>query len=505
MLELTDLSFTYADRPEPAVQDVSMTARPGRLLVLTGKSGCGKTTISRVVDGLIPELYEGRLEGGRRLDGRDLGELTISEISRKVGSVFQNPKTQFFTTDVTSELAFPLENLGVERVRISDRVELVADRFGIRPLLGRSMFALSGGEKQLVAIASACMGAPGLLVLDEPSANLDAQAIEGLSRVLGRLKADGMTLLVIEHRLYYLRGLADRFLVMDQGRLTHGFTPRQMAALDGDERERLGLRALVLPAGAGARKSERRPGATAVGGGVGAAMAVGGLRVQDLVCRYKGLDRPALQVDDLLLEPGRATGIVGRNGAGKSTFAKALTGLLKPGKEARVSLGGRDLDRRGLTRQSFLVFQDVNYQLFSESVAKELLLGAPEGDRGRLREVADRLGLADLLERSPGSLSGGQKQRVAIGCAVLSGKRVIIMDEPTSGLDLAHMNQVAGAIGYLRGQGIIVLVISHDREFLLKTCDRFIGFEKGRVVSDGALPPSSLPDGPTVACAARGV
>ncbi|AKV55592.1 ABC transporter, ATP-binding protein [Bifidobacterium actinocoloniiforme DSM 22766] len=492
MLDLRNASFTYSGQEQPALDRVSLKSPAGQALVVTGKSGCGKTTLSRVINGLIPELYEGGLEGECLVDCLSTGSTPISQLSRRVGSVFQDPKTQFFTTDVTSELAFPLENAGVDRASIRARLDQVADLFGIRRFLDRSMFALSGGEKQLVAIASACMPGPKLLLLDEPSSNLDARAIESLGRVLAMLKERGMTMVIIEHRLYYLRDLADRFVVMDQGRVSHEFEPGQMAALDAPARERLGLRALTLPtagpdAAAPAVPPDDAPAHT--------------LRIHDLSYTYHGADRAALRVDDLEMDGRDVIGIVGRNGAGKSTFAKALTGLITGAKGARVSLDGRRLGRKDLTRASFLVFQDVNYQLFSESVAKELRLGAVGVDQARVEEVAARLGLTDLLDRNPNPLSGGQKQRVAVGCAVLSGKRIVIMDEPTSGLDLTHMNEVTESIGYLRSLGAIVLVISHDREFLLKTCTRFLTFEEGAITTDTKdLPDSRLGESSPADC-----
>ncbi|BDR52504.1 ABC transporter ATP-binding protein [Bombiscardovia nodaiensis] len=491
MLELSDLSFTYAGSREPAVNQVSCRLEPGQVLVITGKSGCGKTTISRLINGLIPELYEGRKDGSCRVAGLETGSVPIFQVSERIGSVFQNPKTQFFTTDVTSELAFPLENMGIDRQQIRERLHQVADLFGIGSLLDRSMFALSGGEKQLVALASSYMLDPQLLLLDEPSSNLDTEAIETLMRVLVKLKGLGMSMVIIEHRLYYLRQLADRFLVVDRGAVTHDLSPEQMADMSQQTREELGLRALSLPAPGeqeirpGASVSVVAPVATVLGSDTSvAAESSLDLHIEGLTYSYKGGELPALRVDSLNLNNREVVGIVGRNGAGKSTLAKALTGLIKVDKGARISLAGRRMSARGLTRESFLVFQDVNYQLFSESVAKELVLGAPDQGRERLQEVAQQLGLADLLERNPSTLSGGQKQRLAVGCAVLSGKRLVIMDEPTSGLDLAHMHQVTHAIDFLHSLGAIVLVISHDREFLQQTCTRFIRFEQGRVISD---------------------
>ncbi|OZG50264.1 ABC transporter ATP-binding protein [Bombiscardovia coagulans] len=497
MLEVNGISFTYEDHIQPTLTDLSFQLASGEVLCLTGKSGCGKTTVSRFINGLIPELYEGQKEGNCQLEGTEIASLPMYQLSQRVGSVFQNPKTQFFTTDVTSELAFPLENLGVDRERIRSRIAEVAELFDISHLLDRSMFALSGGEKQMVAIASSYMLNPALLLLDEPSSNLDAQAVETLAGVLGKLKVMGLAMVVIEHRLYYLRDLADRFLVMDKGKAIQEFSSEQMASLSQDTRQQLGLRALSF----GQEGEElHKPSSSVVSEGehpttrphqqaehnIGGSATIPEMKLQlsHLTYTYKGGHTPALTVEHLELSNREVVGIVGCNGAGKSTFARVLTGLLKAKAGAVFQLNEQTMSDHDVTRESFLVFQDVNYQLFSESVGKELLLGAPEQAKDQLDEVAHHLGLTELLNCNPNTLSGGQKQRVAVGCAVLSGKRIVIMDEPTSGLDLMHMQQVTQAIEYLHRLGKIVLVISHDREFLLKTCSRYVTFNQGRVVRD---------------------
>ena len=472
MLQCTRLSFTYEDASRPSLKEVSCRIGQGRLTVVTGPSGCGKTTLSRVINGLIPELYEGKLEGECLIGDEPTTARPIYRLSEQVGSVFQNPKTQFFTTDVRSELAFPLENTGVQPEAIRERIDQVADLFGIASLMDRDIFSLSGGEKQMIAIASSCMMDPQILVLDEPSGNLDVEAVASLAQILRRLKDQGLTMVLIEHRLYYLDGLADDFLVMRDGRLTEHLTPTAMRELDGPSRQARGLRALNLDAdeeaSAPARViTEKTPDL---------------LRVRNLTYAYHHDQAPALNVDDLTLSSEDVTGIIGRNGAGKSTFASVLTGLLKPGDKSEISLNGTKQTARERVEDSYMVFQDVNYQLFSETVEGEMLLGARRTDL--FEEVARKLDLERLLGRHPNTLSGGEKQRVAIAAAILSGKRLVVLDEPTSGLDLLHMNQVTAMIRYMRSLGAMVIVISHDQEFLAQTCQRFITFRQGRPVRD---------------------
>lgn len=480
MLSCDQVTFTYEEAGRPSIREVNARADRGTLLVVTGKSGCGKTTLSRIINGLVPELYEGRLEGHCLLEGEETTSQPIHLLSRRVGSVFQNPKTQFFTTDVRSELAFPLENMGVDREGIRERLDQVSELFGIGHLLDRSMFALSGGEKQTVAIASSCMADPDLLLLDEPSSNLDAEAIEALRAILGKLKRLGMTMVVIEHRLYYLDGLADDFLILQAGRVVDHLTPSAMRNLDKEHREGMGVRALRLDEGpkTATPKEEGGPGLDASRSGQEAL-----LRIRNLTYSYRKGEEKALQVDDLTLSSRDITGVIGHNGAGKSTFANLLTGLLKPDHDqARFTLDGKPQTAKERLADSYMVFQDVNYQLFCETVGKEILLGARRKDL--FDEVASRLDLEHLLKRHPNTLSGGEKQRVAIAAAILSGKRLVVLDEPTSGLDLLHMNQVTEMIRYMRSLGVMVVVISHDQEFLEQTCQRFITFREGRPVRD---------------------
>lgn len=246
MITFSDISFSYDEREELSLQQIAGEVKSGECIVVTGKSGCGKTTLSRFVNGLIPELYEGKLQGNCQVADYQNPGTPIYQLSEQVGSVFQNPKTQFFTTDVLSELAFACENLGMERTKMEQRIAEVAAMFQIEHLLERDMFSLSGGEKQLIAIASAYMPNPRILVLDEPSSNLDFSTIEHLQVILTKLKQNGITLLIVEHRLYYLQSLADKFWVIEEGRLQQSYTATELQNLTVPERLRLGLRSVRL-------------------------------------------------------------------------------------------------------------------------------------------------------------------------------------------------------------------------------------------------------------------
>ncbi|MCA0252681.1 MAG: ABC transporter ATP-binding protein [Actinobacteria bacterium] len=471
------MNFSYAAADAAALADFGLSVAPGEFVVLSGPSGCGKTTATRLLNGLIPHFHEGDLTGQVRVFGRDPAQQRIWETAAEVGSVFQNPRSQFFTTDPVSEIAFGCENLGLPAAVTRQRVERALAEFGLEPLRDRSIFALSGGEKQRLACAAVAATEPGLYVLDEPSANLDAAATERLRAIMAGWKASGASVVVAEHRLGYLRDLADRLLVLTEGRITGEYSGEQFRAMDDDALAALGLRRATPPL-------PPRSGTPA-----GPA-----LEVRDLTYRHTSRKvpgggsrrpRPALRLDRLAIPKGRITALQGANGAGKTTLARWLAGL-SPGRGGQLLDEGRPIGRRERRRRVFLVLQDVNHQLVTESVSDEIAVtlrlagpgGAVEAERDRILAAVD---LSAYAERHPMSLSAGQKQRLAIGTALASQREIVILDEPTSGLDLAHMRQVAAALRRLSEQGRTVLVATHDAELIAACADHVITLDRGRV------------------------
>ena len=219
MIELKNITFSYERREQGGLRNINLTVKNGECILLCGRSGCGKTTITRLVNGLIPRFYDGELTGQVVIDGKDIADLTMYEISEKVGSVFQNPRTQFFNTDSDSEIAFGLENQGMPTEELRQRVETTAADLEIQSLRNRSLHALSGGEKQKVAFASVYAMNPDIYLLDEPSSNLDMDAIQDLRKHLKLVKQQGKTILIAEHRLYYLMDVVDRIVYMEQGQI----------------------------------------------------------------------------------------------------------------------------------------------------------------------------------------------------------------------------------------------------------------------------------------------
>lgn len=476
-IRLNHVSFHYENTH--GLNDISFTITPGECLVLCGKSGCGKTTITRLLNGLIPELFEGTITGQVDINQYDTSQTPIYTLSEIVGSVFQNPKTQFFTVDVESELAFACENMGMSPTIIHERMAEVAQLFDIVHLLGRKMFDLSGGEKQLVALASAYMIQPEILVLDEPSSNLDLTTIEKIKQILLAIKKRGCTIVIAEHRLYYLKDLADRFILIVEGTLHASYNAKEFATLEQPVLQKLGLRTLSLESITTQAPSitQQHPTDT--------------LELTAIAARYPKAKTNALDLSNLRVASGNVIGVLGRNGAGKTTFARALCGLHKK-VSGSFKLNGTSLSRQDRLHQSFLVMQDVNYQLFCETVKKELLLKAERPDL--LDEIVSSFKLEEVLNRHPMSLSGGQKQRVAIATAALSGKKIIILDEPTSGLDYYHMRQVSQMVANLRHLNIFIFIISHDVEFIQSTCTHLLTITQGKKAAEFALDHSTIPD-----------
>ncbi len=458
MISIDNVSFGYGEAQETLSQ-VSAAIAPGECVLLCGASGCGKTTVTKLINGLIPAFTPGcRLEGRVEVDGLDPGTTPMYELARKVGSVFQNPKSQFFNLDTDSELAFGLENEGRPPDEIWKRVAATVDALHLKELQARNIFSLSGGQKQLLAFGSVYAMGPEIFVLDEPTANLDQDAIARLHDQIAGLKRQGRTVVIAEHRLYFLTDLIDRALYLRDGVLERTFTRKQFFALTDGEREALGLRTLI-PAGC------TLPAAAPAG-------AKEGLSVEGLTCAYRK-EPPVFQALSFSARPGEVVAITGPNGVGKTTLSRCLCGLIRE-QAGQIALNGRPLNRKERQKAAFCVMQDVNHQLFSDSVWGECRMSAPDAPDSSLKGVLDSLHLLPFRERHPMSLSGGQKQRLAVATALLSEKPILIFDEPTSGLDYARMVEVSGVIRSLAQQGRIVLVVTHDQEFLQRACDRVL-------------------------------
>ena len=452
MIRFEQFGFTY-ENSGFGVKDIDLTVQSGELLVLTGPSGCGKTTLTRCINGLIPDFYEGTITGRCTVCGMDITQQETGDFSAKVGSVFQDPRSQFFTMQVRTELPFPSENLGLPRKTLQGDLQKTVSELSLQPLLDRSIFALSSGEKQKIATASVYAAGVEIYVLDEPSANLDRDGTEQLRQLLEKLKGQGKTVVISEHKLYYLRDLADRVVWMRDGRIRRVFSGAEFAALSPQFLTEHGLRQTEL-----SKVPHSVPKVKAVPDAVR-------LEVFGLSFHYPG-GKPLWQNVSFSCRGGEIVGIVGKNGAGKTTLCRVLMGLEKPS-AGIIQLNGKSASKRQRRKATFSVVQDVDYQLIAGSIAEELRMGHerdPDMEE-KIRQVLNRFSLGDYADSHPTELSGGQKQRLSIALACLSGKKILFFDEPTSGLDAVNMALVRSSIVHLAEGGCLCFVITHDDEF----------------------------------------
>lgn len=459
MIELKNVSFRHENADMPSLKNVSLTIADGECVLLCGESGSGKTTITRLINGLISHFYEGELEGFAMVNGLNVTEAELYETAKLVGSVFQNPRSQFFCVDTTSELAFGCENMGMPENEVLARVDVAAKELKIENLLGRSIFELSGGEKQKIACASVSALRPQVMVLDEPTSNLDLQAIEELKQTLLAWKAEGKTIVIAEHRLSWLKEICDRVVCMKDGKIAFDIPMTEFSSYSTQQLHEMGLRSM---------NGEDMPQASTQ-------PTNDTLELLDFCFSYDGI--PVLNIPRLSLPKGGIIAVTGKNGAGKSTFSRCLCGLEKKFR-GQVVINGQRWKNRQLLKNCYMVMQDVNHQLFCETVEDEVQLGIRSENAEKVDRVLTQLDLSDLRDRHPMSLSGGQKQRVAIASAILAGKEILIFDEPTSGLDFRHMERTAELIASLKERQT-VLIVTHDPELIQRCCDHVVCIENG--------------------------
>lgn len=444
------------------LNNINLTVNDGEFVLLCGESGCGKTTLTRLVNGMIPHFVKDvKVDGTVTVNDLDIAESPMYKIAESVGSVFQNPKTQFFNTDSSAEIAFGLENIGADRDYMRKRVAQTISDLEIENLADRNVFSMSGGEKQLLAFASVYAMNPQIYVLDEPSANLDYEAIEKLRKILETVKNGGHTVLIAEHRLSYLYGLADRIVYLKDGCIEKDFTATEFVGITESERIAMGLRSICSEEIDIPERVIMQPDSS--------------LAVQHLSVKRK--KQAVIHDFSLSANIGDIIGIVGKNGSGKSTLCSSLCGLL-PTVNGEVIYRGRKLSRRARNRQFGVVMQDVNHQLFSDSVKNECLSANPDATDQEIEELLNSFDLLDCIDRHPLTLSGGQRQRLAICQAIMGKKKFLIFDEPTSGLDFRHMCRVTEWLKQLAQKGYILFVVTHDYEFLNRACNCYIQIER---------------------------
>lgn len=446
MIRFSKVSFRYENSRKISLQDIDFTIDRGEVVLITGLSGSGKSTLLKCINGLIPHLYDGELTGEVHLGGKDIREMSMDEIAREVGCVFQSPRSQFFTTNTSSEFAFAMENYGVPVEVMKARMKTLGEMFCIDKIMDRDIFTVSSGERQLLSLACALTMEPKILIFDEPSSNLDYGMTMRMGRYISELKEQGYTVIVADHRYYYLKDRLDKVILLKDGEVEgiyseQGFKDSAYRARSFDLFEQ--DHPLI----------EQEVG-------------------EELLSIREIGYRNILHKVSLSVHRGEVVAMVGRNGAGKTTLAKLICGMEKA--------DSGEIKQEGL---SLFILQDSDYQLFGTSVENELRITPRKVSEEMIDEVLSMVDLSPLRKRHPFDLSGGEKQRLQIATSYVSPAKVIVFDEPTSGLDLQSMERVTELIRKLsKDHGI--LVISHDHEFIRRVAGRIVFLEDGRIKKD---------------------
>ena len=483
-VELKDVSFIYESSKDGRanLKKTSLNIKKGEFLLVTGISGCGKSTLTKCINGLIPRFYEGEFSGSVFINEKDISNFSIDEISKDVGSVFQSPKSQFFTDDVISELSFPCENYGISRDEIIERIAEVCSILHIENLLTEKLESLSNGQKQKIAIASILTLRPKIIVLDEPSSNLDFNSILILADILKILKQRGFTIIIAEHRLHYLKDLFDRVIYINEGDIQNEYTREEFLALTNTELNSKGLRSLHLftneneaeSIGHEPNKFNSDTEAEKI------------CSLSDISFSFKD-GTEILNSVNLDLYKNDIAALTGKNGAGKTTLAKIISGIYRQS-AGSIKFGEKILNEKERVSRTNFVLQDVEYQLFGADVFSELLIGNKqlENVNEKIEKALKKLNLYDYKDEHPFSLSMGQKQRLIIAATYVRGCPLTILDEPTSGLDYGNMVRVGELIEEI-AETSAVLIITHDFEFISKICNRLILLKDKKIALDSRL------------------
>jgi energy-coupling factor transport system ATP-binding protein len=488
-LVVENLSFRYRDRQETAIQNISFEAKSGEVLLIAGASGCGKTTLIRCINGLIPRSYKGEVNGRITIFGEETKEWPLSQISQRIGTVLQDPERQILGTKVVNEVAFGLENLGIPRHEIIARVQEALDYLKISHLSDRETFHLSGGEKQKVALAGVLAMRPSILLLDEPLASLDPASAQDTLETVRYLADEGMTVLMIEHRVEDVLHIhPERVMFMSEGQIRYLGNLSGLSRVVDYKEVKLPAEQIVERAQADPAPAEMKLLPTAASNSAEKEPLV---KFEDVSFGYES-DRQTLRGINLEIHRGDIIAVLGPNGAGKTTFVKHAIGLLKP-KSGRVLVNGKDTRQLSVAQIAHTlgyVFQSPSHMLFAPTVREELSFGpqnlrhAKEDIEQEVKEALQIVNLSEKEQDPPLALSFGQQKRVSIAAILAMKSRVLVMDEPTAGQDYQNYMSFMDSILQLPGFEAI-LFISHDVDLAVIYANRVLIVNDGRLIADG--------------------
>ena len=494
IVEVEGLTFRYRRATEPAIRDVSLTVSAGEVVLVAGPSGCGKSTLIRAINGLIPHAYSGDLTGTVRVDGQSTSQLKLRDLARTIGTVLQDPAKQIVGAMVESELAFGPENMGTPREEIRERIREVAEQAGIQKLLGRETSALSGGERQLLAVAGILMLRPRVFVVDEPLANLDPATAERLLTLLRTLADQGSAIVIVEHRVEECLDLRpDRVLYLEAGVTRYLGEVNGFLDIADPESVKLPFEVVVDRVAAGS-PDEELPATTLAERGATSNEGTARLEFQGVTAALGGHE--ILHGVDARFGPRETVAVLGPNGSGKTTMFRTAMRLLQVTGGAVLVDGASIADKRttDLVETFGYVFQSPSQMLFNRTVVDELLFGPRTlgHDEATFDELIDdvlrRTSLADLediRERPPLAMSFGQQKRLALAIALALRPSTLILDEPSAGQDHRTAQIFMREVAAIPGLESLYFV-THDVDLALTHADRILLFRDGRVIADGS-------------------
>jgi len=506
MISIKNLTYYYPGFEDAVLDNINLTVEEGEFILLLGPSGCGKSTLVQCLNGIIPKVASGDLTGEIFINKKNVRDHKVYQLSTDVGLVFQNPDTQLFGLTVEEDVAFGPENLGIEREEIRARVKHSLETVGLKDFKDRFTFTLSGGEKQRTAIAGNLAMEPKILVLDEPTSDLDPAGTKEVFETLKHLNRDRkITIILIEHKIDEVMGLADRSVVMDKGRIILDGNTFDIFSQDLDVLKEIGIhlpQLMRISSLLGVRPSYKE-----IVSGLGSMNG----SFKDLPAAYHPASGPpqvafenvefgyhdgnlALKGVNLEIRRGEFVALIGPNGSGKTTLLSCLIGLNRP-TAGRILINWQDIRKRGVAEQAQVVgylFQNPDYQLFTDSVHEEVAFGLknrqsrPDDIEKRVDQALEMMELSEYRDRHPHSLSRGQRQRLAVASILSMEPDIIVLDEPTTGQDRGHLNKFLSRMKMLNEAGKTIILISHDMGVVAEYASRTIVMKDGGILMDAS-------------------